>query len=99
MTYSLRWTPEAVKTLKQNLEYLTTEWDNHVINNFLDRVEGVLNTIEENPLLYPLHRTKENIRKCIVNKRIILFYKIIDDRYIDLLTFWNTYQNPNDLRF
>jgi plasmid stabilization system protein ParE len=98
MSHTLRWTPESARTLKQNLEYLGDEWGNQAVNNFLDRVEEALGTIRGNPQLYPLHRPKDSVRKCIVNKRIILYYKVIDDQHIDLLTFWNTYQNPDKLK-
>ena len=46
MNYSLRWTEEAKKSFNQNLEYLSDEWDNEVINNFLDRVDGILSQIK-----------------------------------------------------
>ena len=98
MSYILRWTSESERTFNQNLSYLEEEWDYQVINNFLDRVEEVLKTIEVNPQLYPLHRSRDTVRKCIVNKRITLYYKVIDDQHIDLLTFWNTYQNPDKLK-
>ena len=98
MSFTLRWTTESVSTLKQNLYYLEYEWDNQVINNFLDRVEEILETIKTNPLLYPLHSAKDNVRKCVVNKRIILYYKIVDEQFIDLLTFWNTYRDPGKLK-
>ena len=97
MTPILRWTSESKRTFNQNLEYLSKEWDNSVINNFLDRVESVLEQIMRNPELFPQYRPKDNIRKCVVNKRIILFYKIVDEAHIDLVTFWNTYQNPDKL--
>ena len=98
MSYTLHWTPEAARTLKQNLDYLEEEWDEQVINNFLDRVEEVLENIKANPQLYPLHRPKDNVRRCAVHKRVILHYKIVDDMHIHLLTFWNTYQDPNKLK-
>ena len=65
MSHSLRWTSEAKKTFNQNLEYLSEEWDNQVINNFLDRVEGVLTQLKANPEIYPLHRTHDNVYKCV----------------------------------
>jgi len=98
MSYTLRWTSESAKSLNQNLDYLADEWDNQVINSFLDRIEEVLETIKSNPKLYPLHRAKDNVHKCVVNKRIILYYKIVNEQHIDLLTFWNTYQNPDKLK-
>lgn len=56
MSRTLRWTLESKKTFEQNLEYLAKEWDNQVINNFLDRVEEVLEQIRSNPELYQQHR-------------------------------------------
>lgn len=52
MSYTLHWTTEAARTLNQNLEYLEDEWDNQVVNNFLDRVEEVLENIKTNPQMY-----------------------------------------------
>lgn len=98
MSRVLRWTSESKKTFNRNLEYLSEEWDNSVINNFLDRVEEVLEQIKNSPELYPLHRPADKIYKCVVHKRVILYYKIMDDKHIDLLTFWNTYQDPDKLK-
>ena len=97
MNYSLHWTEEAKKSFNQNLEYLSEQWDNQVINNFLDRVDGILSQIKSNPEIYSLHRKKDNVYKCVVHKRIILYFKIVGSNQIDLLTFWNTYQNPDKL--
>jgi len=94
----INWTPEAEKTFNQNLEYLSNEWDNVVMNHFLDRVEEVLGVIQSNPKLYPLHRPDENVHRCVIHERIVLYYKIVGDEAIDLLTFWNTYQDPSSLK-
>lgn len=98
MSHSLQWTSEAKKTFKQNLEYLSKEWDNQVINNFLDRMEEILTQLKVNPEIYSLHRKHDSVYKCVVHERVILYFKIIDDKHIDLLTFWNTYQDPNKLK-
>ena len=96
MSLKVNWTSESERTFNQNLEYLSKEWDNTVMNHFLDRVDEVIKKIQINPLLFPLHRVEEQIHKCVIHERIILYYKVTDDR-IDLLTFWNTYQNPSRL--
>jgi plasmid stabilization system protein ParE len=54
MNFKLRWTSEAEKTFGQNLEYLSKEWSNAATNDFIDRVEEVLEKIKANPKLYPL---------------------------------------------
>jgi plasmid stabilization system protein ParE len=98
VSFSLRWTPEATKTLQQNADYRFKEWGDQVANDFLDRVEGLLDLIKQNPHIYPLHGSSKNVHKCIVNKRIILFFEINSDNFINLLTFWNTYQDPVKLK-
>jgi hypothetical protein len=69
------------------------------MNQFLDRVDDVIQKIKQNPFLFPLYEYQNNIRKAIINKSIILYYRIVDDTTIELLTFWNTNRNPKDLRF
>lgn len=96
MSYAISWMPEAEKTFNENIEYLARQWTLDVINNFLDRVDEVIETIEKNPFLYPTYREYDNIRKCPVTKQITLFYRI-KDKQVDLLTFWNNYQNPESL--
>src|SRR5271166_1019585 len=97
MSYFINWTSRGELTFYENIEYLEQEWNNAVINQFLDRVGAVLDKIRTNPFLYPLHKPSQNIRRCIINGRIILYYRIIDAATIDILLFWNTSQNPDKL--
>jgi plasmid stabilization system protein ParE len=98
MSFRINWTTESEITFIQNLEYLSKEWNSVVLNQFLDRVEEVLERLRSNPKLYPLHRTKDRVYKCVINERIVLYYKIVDDEVVDLLSFWNTYQDPSKLK-
>jgi plasmid stabilization system protein ParE len=97
MSYSIHWTSKGEQTFDQNIEYLEQEWNNTVINQFLDRVSDVLVNISTNPLLYPLHNAEKSIHRCIINGRIVLYYRIIEPSTIDILLFWNTSQNPDKL--
>lgn len=93
----MNWTEESIKTLNQNTEYLASDWGNQVVNDFLDRVDEVLELVSLNPTVFPAHNAVTKVHRCIVNKRIILYFKIVDDKRVDLLTFWNTYRDPNQL--
>ena len=55
--------------------------------------------ISNHPFLYPLHNPSQDVGRCIINGRIILYYKVIDERTVDILPFWQTSQNPDKLRF
>ncbi|MFM8912018.1 MAG: hypothetical protein ACKOE6_03725, partial [Flammeovirgaceae bacterium] len=73
------------------------DWGNQVVNDFLNRVDEVLELVSVNPSVFPLHRPSEKIHKFIVNKRIILYFRIVNERQVDLLTFWNTYRDLDKL--
>jgi hypothetical protein len=98
MSYSINWTLESQQTFDQNLEYLTGQWSNAVINEFLDRIDEVLQTITNNPYLFSIHKRSPEVRKCVINQRMILYFTIVDEYNIDLLSFWNTNQDPTKLK-
>jgi len=98
MSYALKVTLNAKKSFDQNLDYLKKEWGAKVTKEFIDRVEVIFNTISENPYLYPFHSSSKQIRRCVIHKRIIMFYRISAKNKISILLFWNTYQNPDKLR-
>ncbi len=96
MSKPIFWLPEALKTYNQNVLYLREYWYEDIVDNFKMEVEKHLDFISDNPSLFRLHDKKNNVRKCLIIKQITLYYKVSDDR-IELLTFWNNYQNPKKL--
>jgi plasmid stabilization system protein ParE len=97
MNYNVIITREAELTFNQNIEYLQEEWRDSVMSQFLERVDVVVEEIRQNPFLFP-SEFYENVRKAVINKRIILYYRIVDSSTLELLTFWNTFRNPKNLR-
>ena len=97
MRYTIEWTGESEATLNENIEYLSDEWDLFAINNFLDRVDEVVENIASNPKLYAVHRKQDKVHKCVVNKHITLYYRIVNTKRVDLLLFWNTHQDSKKL--
>jgi plasmid stabilization system protein ParE len=91
------WTPDAENTFRQNVFYLIEEWNGVVAENFIAKTEEVIAVISTHPLLYPIFLKGKRIHKCLVVKQISLYYRIFDDR-IDLLIFWNNFQNPRRLK-
>jgi hypothetical protein len=51
MSYALKWMPRSELTFNRNVGYLRKEWNEHVLNQFFDRVSKVLENIQNNPLL------------------------------------------------
>jgi len=92
------WTPEACETFISNVDYLLIEWGDQVTTDLLDRVDHVVENINSNPEIYPLINKNDQIHRCEVVKQITLCHRVVSTKQIDLLTFWNNFQNPEYLK-
>ena len=98
MSFSIKITQRAEKSYRQNLDYLNENWGPKVTIAFIDRVDSIGKSISKNPYLYPLFLRSQNIRRCVVHERIIMYYRISGKTKITILLFWNTYQKPEKLK-
>lgn len=92
------WMAEASETFKYNVDYLLVEWGDQVCSDFILRVDEVIERIRSNPNIYPLVSKNDQIHRCVIVKQITLYYRIVSPAQIDLLTFWNNFQNPESLK-
>lgn len=100
MAYKIIWTPRAEKNFSDIESYLQKKWNTHVILTFIDKVDHLLQIISNNPDIFPEINKKNKVRRCVVVKQVSLFYKINENqKQVDLLTFWDTRQNPKKLKF
>ena len=96
MDYKIVYSNLVVFTLDSNLSYLKNNWPKISLLNFLDKEEKTINLIKNNPDFFPLWKENLNIRKAIIVKQITLFYEV-KNNIIEILLFWNNYQNPKKL--
>ncbi|PWD99777.1 type II toxin-antitoxin system RelE/ParE family toxin [Marinilabilia rubra] len=52
-TYRIIWSDEALKNLKNIIEYLERYWSEKEIENFAQLLDKHLDLLQENPLLFP----------------------------------------------
>ena len=88
--------PKAETSLQPILDYLLEEWSISVHNDFLDDVAKITEQISEHPKSFPVSK-KNQIRRAIINKHIVLFYLEKND-VIEVLLFWNMSKNPRKLK-
>lgn len=93
MAYEIVWLPKAEMTFEGIISWLQTNWTDREISNFVARTNVVLDMIRINPKLYR-GAGKRKIREVVINKQIILLYRIKSNK-VELLTFFDTRQNPN----
>lgn len=90
------WSDSAIEDYSNNIDYLEEKWTKKVIADFIDKTDNIIEKIAlENLRFKPTDY--ENIFQVPIVKQIILFYKI-DDSNVELLRFWNNYQNPDKLK-
>lgn len=96
MPKKIVWSPSAKKDFSKILNYLFTDWNNEVVNQYMDKIENLLNQISLNPKQFPLISKDRNVRKGVISKHNTLYYRISKSK-IDLLRIFDTRQNPNKL--
>lgn len=100
MDCKINWTQRAWETYKSNIDYLKKSWTQKEITRFVLIVDDKLNILSAHQKIGTSKNKKfPNIRSTFIHKRIILIYKYKPlKKEIDLLIFWNTYQNPRKLK-
>jgi plasmid stabilization system protein ParE len=100
MVFKIAWTPKALQTYVDNMQYLRTAWTEKEVKNFALTVEKKLSTLSKQPGIgAPRNKRHQNIRHTVLHKRVSLIYRINKSKgQIELLRFWNTYQNPVKLK-
>ena len=89
------WTPLALDSLKEVVDFLETKWSDQIVEKFLRQVDYRIEQIQENPELAP---SIENtlFRLLLIHKTTSLFYRNHPD-HIKVLLVWDNRQNPAKL--
>jgi plasmid stabilization system protein ParE len=98
MPKQIVWSPSAESDFARILEYLHENWEERVMNQFIDLTEDILGQISINPRQFPLIHKKEKIRKCVITKQNTLFYRESNSQ-VEILRIYDTRQDPNTLTF
>lgn len=99
MVYEVIWTDKAVDSYARNMLYLEQAWTQKETDLFLSALQKKLDVISRHPYIgSPRSRKDHNIRSTILNKRVMLMYKIKSRKsQIEILLFWNTWQHPKKI--
>lgn len=92
------WNDLALLDYHENIDYLLKEWTEQEAVKFIDEVESLIFKLKQGNIEFK-ESGYQNIRECIVCKQITLYYRHINQNKIELLRFWNTYQDKKKLKF
>ena len=90
------WSPQAKRDYWQNIDYLEAKWSFQVTLNFIDNVDDTIKLLIKKNIQF-IETNYRNVNKVVITKHISLYYKI-NPNSIELLRFWNNYQDLQNLK-
>ena len=88
--------PRAERNIEKIAEYLFENWSAKLVEEFIERYEECFDLISKKPQLYPIVRNAKQVRRCIMTKHNLIYFKEFPDR-ITIITIFDTRQNPKKL--
>lgn len=79
-----------------NIDYLLENWSDKEASRFIELVDQCLSVISQNPKAF-IKTDYKNVRAGVVTPQITLYYKIVDKNSVELVRFWNNFQNPQNI--
>ena len=87
----ISWSKLAKIDYWNNIEYLEREWTLNEVYIFMDKVDELIDLLAKNNVSFKSTSYK-NIYQVPVLKQITLYYRY-ENNQIELLRFWNNYQD------
>lgn len=85
------WAPQAKKDFWNNIDYLEAEWSEKSALHFIKKVDTTIVLLKNDTVLF-LKTNYKNVYKIVITKHISLYYRI-ENETIQLLRFWNNFQD------
>lgn len=95
--YKLMWSDRALADLKNIIDYLLENWTQREIRNFSRRLDKRLELISVNPNLFPRTTKRKNVRKSVLTKHTVIYYKV-ERNMVAIVTLFDPRQNPIKLK-
>lgn len=98
MALEILWTKQANYKFDKIIDYLLHEWNQKVTQAFVKKVYDTLDTLAEFPDIGTIEHKEKEIRGYTIVKQINVFYRVIDNKLINL-NFFDTRQSPAKKKF
>jgi hypothetical protein len=95
---TVRWNKLARLDYYQNIDYLLKIWSEKEVQNFIDKVFEIESIFTKGNVEFQ-NTNRIGIKRCVINKQITLFYRVVDEKNVEFLRFWNNNQNLKSLNF
>ncbi len=94
---SIHWNRLAILDYNNNIDYLLENWSVSEAQVFIDEVDEIIDVLRLGKVEHQ-STNYTGVKRCVLRKQITLFYKIADKNTIELLRFWNNYQDEKKFK-
>jgi len=92
----VRWNKLARQDYFENIDYLLLNWSEKEAQKFIDEVFEIERMLANGNIEFQ-NTDRIGIKRCVINKQISLFYRVIHNKNIEFLRFWNNNQSLKKL--
>lgn len=96
--YEVLWTNHALQELNETFEYLELNWTLKEIQKFAFKTQNKLDLISKNPFLFQKWQRNEEVRKAVIDKNNVLYFRI-KDQTVQILSAFSTKKKPFKVLF
>jgi len=94
----ITWSDYAEFDYEENIDFLFKKWGFREAEEFVTKVEEIIFNLKKGTVIYQPSKFK-GLKKCVVCKRIILYYRVKSSNEIELVRFWNTYKDDQNMGY
>jgi len=99
MNYTIIWSPDALTTFEDRIQYLEIHWTEKEIINFQRRVNEYLEILKEKPFIGKNPGKLKNIYIGLIIKQVSLIYRVkVIKKEIELVLFVDNRQDPKKIK-
>ena len=73
------------------------EWSENIKTTFIKKLDKCLNILKETPEIFPESIKNKGLRKCVITKHNILFYRF-NKKQVKIVTIFDTRQDLTKLK-
>ncbi|WP_165750591.1 type II toxin-antitoxin system RelE/ParE family toxin [Cellulophaga sp. Z1A5H] len=92
------WSPSAENDFELILDYLQLNWNDRIINRFINKVDDNIRLILEDYKIFPVINEDLQIRKSVISKQNTLYYREKSGK-LEIVRLFDSRQDPNKLKF
>lgn len=96
--YKVVWTDHALGGLRQTVSYLEENFSEREIKRLANKIESTLALIATHPAIFPESPRRKGVRRVVILRLNSLYYRV-NDRQIEIISFFSNRQDPKKSEF